>query len=143
METFIDISTGETFVENLEIMARLNSTFAVKRGAVGTVLSFRLFDADKLPFTLTGLLTLTARKGRQSPVIEDAPCNAGNNQQFGSTAAGLAYFKFDGEAASVPKGEYNLEFSHLDTVTGTVTKFPTSAKQPYAKLIVHDALSEE
>lgn len=141
MQTFIDISTGETFVENLDVMARLNSTFTVKRGAVGTVLNFRLLDADKLPFALTGLLTLTARKGRQSPVIEDAPCVIGSNQQFAAASVSTSSFVFNDESANVRAGEYNLEFSHLDTLSGAVTKFPVNSKQPYAKLIVHEALS--
>ena len=140
MHTYIDISTGETFVENTDNMARLNTVFAVKSGAVGTVINFKLLDEFKSPVNLSNaLITITARKGRQRTVIDDLPCMTSGNPT--ATSIGVGVFVFDDEAASIKRGTYSLEFKMTDQTTGAVRYFPTSGKTPYAQLKVEDALN--
>lgn len=140
MHNHIEISTGETFVGNTEIMARLNSTFSFKSGAVGTVINFKLLDEFKSPVNLSNsVITITARKGRQKTVIDDLICTASGNPSTASIGIGL--FVFDDEAASIKRGTYSLEFKMTDRTTGAVRYFPTGKKTPYAQLIVEDALN--
>ncbi len=140
MHNYIEISTGETFVGNTEIMSRLNSTFSFKSGAVGTVINFKLLDEFKSPVNLSNaLITITARKGRQRTVIDDLPCMTSGNPTAASIGVGL--FVFDDEAAEIKRGTYSLEFKLTDQTTGAVRYFPTSSKTPYAQLKVEDALN--
>lgn len=139
METFIDISTGETFVENLDSMARLNSTFAVKTGAVGSVLKFKLFDENKLPFSLAGgVLTVSARKGRSKTDVDELLCTPNINQ---FDFPGIGTFTFDDDASSIRRGTYNLEFKFTNSSTGAVSYFPNKKGIPFATLVVEEPLS--
>ena len=85
-------------------------------------------------FDLTGFstVTLTAKRGSDSPVINAASCS------IVTPASGIISFAFT-NSASIAAGEYDMEFKATDG-TGKVYIFPSDPEAPYGRLIVKEAL---
>lgn len=85
-------------------------------------------------FDLTGFstVTLTAKRGSDSPVINAASCS------IVTPASGIISFAFT-NSASIAAGEYDMEFKATDG-TGKIYIFPSDPEAPYGRLIVKEAL---
>ena len=107
--------------------------FTLKRGATGAVMEVTLTDENGA-FDLTGFasVTLTAKKGTDSPVINAVACTVV------TPASGLISFAFT-SSASIAAGEYDMEFKAIDG-SGKIYIFPSDPDAPYGRLIVKEAL---
>jgi len=137
MKTYIEISLGETFLINEDIMTRPNTTFICKRGTSAT-LHFKLLDENKQPVTLDDCaVTMTARKRNDAPVIENLICSIAPNQQF-EAGRGRGSFILD---ADIPRGEYQMEITVLFE-NGALLKFPNNERQAFGIIKVTDSLEK-
>lgn len=113
--------------------------YILKRGEVGTRLNFTLKDADGA-INLTGwTVTVTARRGANAPVIDNAACTLEANQT--TTGKGKAYYTFTSTTANVAVGSYDLEFKGV-APGNVVHYFPKSRDARFAKLLVISPLED-
>ena len=113
--------------------------YILKRGEVGTRLNFTLKDADGA-VNLTGwTVTVTARRGANAPVIDNAACTLEANQT--TTGKGKAYYSFTSTTANVAVGSYDLEFKGV-APGNVVHYFPKSRDARFAKLLVISPLED-
>ena len=116
----------------------INNEYVLKRGEVGTLLEFTLNDNDGAVNLNGWTVTITAKKGSNTPVIDEAACTLEPNQP--TTGKGKGTYEFDSTTANIPSGTYNLEFKATNP-SGDVYYFPKTHKEPYALLYVVEPLS--
>lgn len=119
-------------------MSVLNDEYILKRGEVGTVMSFTLSDANGAVNLNGWTVTVSARKGSATPAIDEAACVLLPNQA--TTDKGKGTYEFDSTTANIEKGVYDLEFKAVSP-TLDVYYFPKEKHEPYAKLRVIEPLS--
>lgn len=105
--------------------------YVLKRGASGAVISVTLRDANGV-FDLTGFssVKMTARKGTQTPVLDEVTMSIGS-----PATAGVVTYAFTPTTSDIFPGTYDLEFVGTDA-SGDKHYFPTNKRTPYGKLIV-------
>jgi len=115
--------------------------YAIKRGAVGAVITEVMRDVEGKPIPLGGKrVTLAATRSRPSqqpgekPALSDVECRQDPNQ---FQNAGRVSYAFDEKTANIPAGIYNLEYK-IQNEDGSVVYFPAGG---YAKLTVLESLS--
>ena len=119
-------------------MSDCNNEYVLKRGEVGTLLSFTLSDVNGAVNLNGWTVVVTAKKGSATPVIDEAACVLLPNQS--TTDKGKGTYEFDSTTANIPAGTYNLEFKATNP-SGDVYYFPKTHKEPYALLYVVEPLS--
>lgn len=108
-----------------------NSTFTIKRGASGAVMTVTLRDEDGV-VDLTGFtgVTVTASMGDDSPVM------AALAMAFAADrTTGIVSYAFTPTTSDIEPGTYDLEFEGTDA-SGDKHVFPTNKNVPYGKLVV-------
>lgn len=119
-------------------MATKNYEYILKRGEVGSTLQATLSDENGA-VNLTGwTVTVTARKGIDTPVIDEGSCTLAANQT--TTGKGKVSYEFTATTANIAAGTYDLEFKGTNS-DGDVHYFPKSKDKPYATLTVIESLS--
>jgi hypothetical protein len=113
------------------------SEYVLKRGEVGTLLEFTLKDADGAVNMNGWTVTVTARRGSNDPVIDNAACTLVANQP--TTGKGKGSYTFTNVTANIPVGVYDLEFKGV-APGGIVHYFPKSRDERFASLLVINPL---
>ncbi len=107
--------------------------FTLKSGATGATLSAQLTDSAGALDVTGWTITITVRRGRDAPVIDNQPCTV--------NGGGAIEFIF-AEHANIPADNYNVEFKGIDP-SGGVHYFPSHKTEPYGLLIVKANLEAE
>lgn len=109
------------------------TTFEMKQGQTGAVLSATLSDADgAVDLSTFAWVKMTVQAPPAAAVIDAVACTIDPDQ---TTNPGVITFAFTGSYAELQPATYSLEFTGQDGA-GKIHVFPVSATTPYGTLVV-------
>lgn len=119
-------------------MGDCRAEYVLKRGEVGSLMTFVLSDDNGEINLAEWTVTMTVKKGSSTPVVLNAACSILPLQNGADKGKGT--YEWDSTTANIPVGRYNLEFKAVNP-SGDVYYFPKKTKEPYAVLIVMEPLA--